>query len=100
MNSICFFFQLHQPLRLKRYRFFEIGTDHYYYNDFANEDSVRYLADNCYLPANRTLLEMIQNTNGKFKVAFSISGVLLEQLEQYAPEVIDSFKELVDTGSV
>ena len=100
MKSICFFFQLHQPLRLKRYRFFEIGTDHYYYNDFANEDSVRYLADNCYLPANRTLLEMIQNTNGKFKVAFSISGVLLEQLEQYAPEVIDSFKELVDTGSV
>ncbi len=100
MKSICFFFQLHQALQLKRYRFFEIGNDHYYYNDFADEDAIRYLADNCYLPANRTLLEMIHSSNGKFKVAFAISGVMLEQLEQYAPEVIDSFKELAQTGAV
>lgn len=100
MKTICFYFQLHQPLRLKHYRFFEIGTDHYYYDDYSNEANIRQLTENCYLPANETLLEMIHNSNGKFKVSFSISGVVLEQLEQYAPEVIDSFKELAKTGSV
>lgn len=100
MKSICIYFQLHLPLRLKRYRFFEIGTDHYYYNDFSVEDTVRFYADNCFLPANKTIQEIIRNTKGKFKIAYSISGVLLEQLEQYAPEVIDSFRELADTGSV
>ena len=100
MKSICFFFKLHQPQTLKRYRFFDIGTDHYYYNDFATEDAVRNVAEQCYLPANSTLLEMIKNTQGKFKCAFSISGVLIELLEQYAPEVIDSFKELAETGAV
>ncbi len=100
MKSICFFFQLHQAQQLKRYRFFEIGNDHYYYNDFADEDAIRNLADNCYLPANRTILEMIKSSGGKFKVAFSIPGTLLEQLQQFAPEVIDSFAELAATGSV
>ncbi|MDR1679931.1 MAG: glycoside hydrolase family 57 protein [Prevotellaceae bacterium] len=100
MKTICFYFQLHQAMRLKRYRFFEIGTDHYYYDDYANEAQIRRLSDNCYLPANAMLLEMIKNSNGKFKVSFSLSGTILEQLEQHAPEVIDSFKALADTGSV
>lgn len=100
MKSICLYFQLHEPMQLKRYRFFGIGTDHYYYNDFASEDTIRYWAENCCLPANNTLLEMIRSTNGKFKVAFSISGLMLELFEQYAPEVIDSFRELAETGSV
>ncbi len=100
MKTICFYFTLHQPLQLKRYRFFEIGNDHYYYDDYVNEASIRRLTDVCYLPANEALLEMIRNSNGKFKVAFSISGITLEQLEQYAPEVIDSFKALANTGSV
>lgn len=100
MRNICFYFQIHQPLRLKRYRFFEIGQDHYYYDDFQTEDRIRTLVEQSYLTANRTISEMIRSSNGKFKCAFSISGVALEQLEQYAPEVIDSFKELANTRSV
>ncbi|MBN1463080.1 MAG: glycoside hydrolase family 57 protein [Paludibacteraceae bacterium] len=100
MKSICFYFTLQQPLQLKRYRFFEIGNDHYYYDDYVNEAKIRHLTEVCYLPANQALLEMIKNSNGKFKVSFSISGIALEQLEQYSPEVIDSFKALADTGSV
>ncbi len=100
MKAICFYFQIHQPFRLKRYRFFDIGNDHYYYDDFANDDIISRIAQRSYLPANSTLLEMIKNANGKFKVAFSISGVALEQLELYVPEFIDSMKELVKTGCV
>lgn len=100
MKTICFYFQIHQPFRLKRYRFFDIGNDHYYYDDFQNEEIIHRIAEKCYLPANRTILEMIRNSGGKFKVAFSISGVALEQMEIYAPEVIDSFKELAATGNV
>lgn len=100
MKTICFYFQIHQPFRLKRYRFFDIGNDHYYYDDFQNEEIIHRIAEKCYLPANRTILEMIRNSGGKFKVAFSISGVALEQMEIYAPEVIDSFRELAATGNV
>ena len=100
MKNICFYFQLHQPLRLKRYRFFEIGQDHYYYDDFQAEERIRYYVEKAYLPANQTIAEMIRSSNGKFRCAYSISGITLEQLEQYAPEVIDSFKELAKTGSV
>lgn len=100
MRSICFYFQIHQPFRLKRYRFFDIGMDHYYYDDYNNEEIIRRIAERCYLPANQTILQMIKETDGKFKVAYSISGIALEQLELYAPEVIDSFKELAQTGCV
>ena len=100
MRNICFYFQIHQPMRLKRYRFFDIGQDHYYYDDFQTEDHIRKVAEQSYLTANKTIAEMIRSSNGKFKCSFSISGITLEQLEQYAPEVIDSFKELSKTGSV
>jgi alpha-amylase len=100
MKTICFYFQIHQPFRLKRYRFFDIGSDHYYYDDFSNEDIIRGIADRTYFPANRMLLDMIQAYEGKFKAAFSISGVMLEQMEIYVPEVIDQFKELAKTGCV
>lgn len=100
MKNICFYFQIHQPFRLKRYQFFEIGRDHYYYDEFQTEDRIRELVEKSYLPANRIITEMIRSSNGKFKCAFSISGVALEQFEFYAPEVIDSFKELAKTGSV
>jgi alpha-amylase len=85
---------------LKRYRFFDIGQDHYYYDDFQTEDRVRRLVEQSYLAANRTISEMIRSSNGKFRCAFAISGVIIEQFEQYAPEVLDSFKELAKTGSV
>ncbi|MCC8155384.1 MAG: glycoside hydrolase family 57 protein, partial [Tannerellaceae bacterium] len=97
---ICFYFQIHQPFRLKRYRFFDIGNDHYYYDDFQNEEIMHRITERCYLPANRTILEMIKSSGGKFKVAYSISGTALEQMEIYSPELIDSFKELAATGNV
>ena len=100
MKTICLYFEIHQIIHLKRYRCFDIGRDHYYYDDFQNEEIIRRIAEKCYLPANRTILEMIKSSGGKFKVAFSISGVALEQMEIYTPEVIDSFKELAATGNV
>ena len=100
MKTICFYFQIHQPFRLKRYRFFDIGRDHYYYDDFNNEEIIKEIARKSYLPANAVLLEMIKASKGKVKVAFSISGVALEQLEIYVPEFIDSMKDLSATGCV
>ncbi|MFT4070631.1 MAG: glycoside hydrolase family 57 protein [Dysgonamonadaceae bacterium] len=100
MKTICLYFQIHQPFRLKRYRFFNIGYDHYYYDDFANEDIMQRIAERSFVPANRMMLELLQQYKGKFKVAFSISGTALEQLEIYSPEVIDGFKELAKTGGV
>ncbi|MDR0431368.1 MAG: glycoside hydrolase family 57 protein [Tannerellaceae bacterium] len=100
MKTICFYFQIHQPFRLKRYRFFDIGNDHYYYDDFQNEEIIRRIAERCYIPANRLFMEMIKDSGGKFKAAFSISGTALEQMEIYTPEVLDGFKELVKTGNV
>ena len=100
MKTICFYFQIHQPFRLRRYRFFDIGNNHYYYDDFQNEEIFHRISEKCYLPANRAIMEMIRKSGGKFKVAFSISGTALEQTEIYAPEVIDSFRELAGLGCV
>ena len=99
-KSVCFYFQVHQPDRLRQFRFFDIGNDYHYLDDFANRTIVRRVAERCYLPANRLLHDLILRHNGAFKVAFSISGVAIEQFERYAPEVIDSFKALAATGCV
>ena len=100
MKSICLFFQIHQPFRHRRYRFFDIGNDHYYYDDYSNESIIRNIADKSYLPANKLLLELAKKLGDKFKVAFSITGVALEQFELYAPDVIESFQKLAKTGCV
>ncbi|HTN68687.1 MAG TPA: glycoside hydrolase family 57 protein [Dysgonamonadaceae bacterium] len=100
MKKICFYFQIHQPFRLKRYRFFNIGKDHYYYDDFSNKDIMQRIAANSFIPANRMLFDLINQNKGRFKVAFSISGVALEQLEVFAPEVIGGLKQLASTGNV
>lgn len=100
MKNICFYFQIHHTTRLKKYRFFEIGQDHYYYDDSQIKENIRTLAEESYLPANHTIADMIRSSSGKFKCAFSISGLALEDLEQYAPDVIDSFRELAKTGSI
>ena len=99
-KNVCLYFQVHQPTRLRLYRFFDIGKDSHYYDDFANRTILRRVAQKCYLPMNGLLLEAIKEHKGKFKVAFSITGTVLEQFNRYAPEVIDSFKALVDTGCV
>ena len=99
-KSICLYFQVHQPNRLRLYRFFDIGKDSHYYDDFANRTILRRVAQRCYLPTNELLLDLIRAHKGQFKVAFSISGSVLEQFDRYAPEVIDSFRKLAGTGCV
>ena len=100
MKTICLYFEIHQIIHLKRYRFFDIGTDHYYYDDYENERSISDIAEKSYMPALNTFLEMIKNNGKYFKIAFSISGVGLEQLEIHAPQVITKLQELNDTGCV
>lgn len=100
MKTICLYFQIHQPFRLKRYQFFNIGGDHYYYDDYANEDILERITAFSYVPATRLLLDLIKKNKGKFKVTFSISGVALEQLVIYAPEALDGLRELAKTGCV
>ena len=99
-KSICLYFQVHQPNRLRLYRFFDIGKDSHYYDDFANRTILRRVAQRCYLPMNELLLDLIKRYDGKFKEAFSIYGSALEQFDRYAPEVIESFRRLADTGCV
>ncbi len=99
-KAVCFYFQVHQPFRLKRYRFFDLGHDHYYYDDFLNESIMRKVADKCYLPANKIILDLINKHKGKFKVSFSLSGPVINQFRLYAPEVLDSFRQLAETGMV
>ncbi|MDR1755967.1 MAG: glycoside hydrolase family 57 protein [Culturomica sp.] len=99
-KTLCLYFQVHQPVRLRKYHFFDIGKSHDYFDDFANRTIIRKIAERCYLPANRVMLELIRKYGKNFKVSFSISGLALEQFQQYAPEVIASFRELAKTGSV
>lgn len=100
MRTICLYFQVHQPFRHKNYRFFEIGKEHYYYDDYLNESILSKVSEKCYLPANRLMLDLIKKHGDKFKLSFSISGIALDQFELYAPEIIDSFRELAQTGNV
>jgi len=100
MKTICLFFEIHNFFHLKRYRFFEIGRDHYYYDDYANETSMNDLAEKSYRPTLNTLIEMTRLYGKDFKVALSISGVALEHLEQHAPDIIDKIQVLVESGCV
>src|SRR3954469_5835925 len=92
MASVCFYFQVHQPLRLRRYSVFD--TDRHYFDDYKNAEILRKVAAKCYLPANKMLLDVIRQHEGRFRVAFSVTGMALEQLQQHVPEVIESFHEL------
>uniref|UniRef100_A0AB33IS55 Glycoside hydrolase family 57 protein n=1 Tax=Prevotella sp. GTC17253 TaxID=3236793 RepID=A0AB33IS55_9BACT len=100
MKTICLYFEIHQIIHLKRYRFFDIGTDHYYYDDFETERTINDTTERCYMPALDTLLSMIKENEGKFKVTFSLSGVGMEQLEMHAPQVLAKLQELNETGCV
>ncbi len=99
MKTICLYFEIHQIIHLKRYRFFDIGTDHYYYDDYENERSITYIAEHSYMPALNALHEMINGDKG-FKVAFSLSGVGMEQLEMHAPQVLEKLQEMNKSGQV
>lgn len=100
MKTICLYFEIHQIIHLKRYRFFDIGTDHYYYDDYENERSISDIAERSYMPALTTLEDMIKANGQYFKVAFSISGVGMEQLELHAPQVLEKLQDLNKTGCV
>lgn len=100
MKTICLYFEIHQIIHLKRYRFFDIGTDHYYYDDYENERSITDIVERSYMPALNTLEQMIRKSNGYFKVAFSLSGVGIEQMEMHAPQVIEKLQTLNETGCV
>jgi alpha-amylase len=104
MASVCFYFQVHQPYRLRRYRVFDIGKNHQYWNDSSptnlnNERILQKVAEKCYLPANRLMLGLLER-HPEFRLSYSLSGVLLEQLEQFSPETLRSFKALAQTGRV
>ena len=100
MKTLCFYFQVHQPWRLKRYRFFNMGKDHYYLDDALNRQIMLKVARRCYLPMNALLLSLIREHKGKFRCSFSLTGSVVEQMRAYAPEVLDSFRELAATGCV
>ncbi len=100
MVSVCFYFQVHQPHRLKEYTLFDIGQHNDYFDEHKNKEIMLKVAKKCYLPTNRLLLYLIKKHNGQFKVTFSITGTALEQMEKYSPETINSFKELAKTGCV
>ncbi|MBQ6070586.1 MAG: glycoside hydrolase family 57 protein [Bacteroidales bacterium] len=100
MNRICFHFQISQPYRLRTYRFFDINQNHDYFDDYQNHYLTKRLAERCYLPANKMMLELIKKYPDTFKLSFSISGSSIELFKNYCPEVIESFKELIATGCV
>ncbi len=99
-KTICFYFQVHQPYRLRRYRFFDIGQYHNYFDDYANRSIMRKVAEKCYLPTNNLMLSLIKEYGNQFKISYSISGTALDQMEQYAPDVLDTFRRLAETGCV
>jgi len=98
MASVCFYFQVHQPFRLRNYSVFETGAD--YFDEAKNGEICRKVAHKCYLPANNLLLKLIEEHQGDFKVSFSITGVVLDQFARYAPEVMSTFHALAETGCV
>ena len=100
MKTVCLYFQVHQPWRLKTYRFFQMGNDHNYLDDFTNRSIMQKVARECYLPMNALLLSLIEQNKGAFKCTFSITGSAVEQFKAYAPEVLESFKKLAATGCV
>jgi alpha-amylase len=100
MPSVCFYFQVHQPFRIKRYSFFDIGHDHFYEDDEKNLAILNKVSEKCYLRTNRVMLELIKKHRGKFKISYSLSGTLIEQLEMFRPDVLKSFVELSKTGCV
>ncbi|MDI6777263.1 MAG: glycoside hydrolase family 57 protein [Syntrophales bacterium] len=100
MPSVCLYFQVHQPYRLRHYTFFDVGHDHRYEDSGKNHQILNKVAEKCYLPANAMMLDLIKKYQGKFRIAFSMTGVILDQFEEYREDVLDSFKRLADTGCV
>ncbi len=100
MTAICFYFQVHQPKRLRKYTFFEIGKNHFYEDEEQNRSIFQKVAHKCYLPMTKLLLRLIERYPQTFKFTFSFSGLFLEQCHRYSPATLDHFVRLVETGQV
>lgn len=100
MANICFYFQVHQPFRLRRYTYFDIGNSHEYFDEAENKRILERVSQKCYLPTNKLLLDLIKKYDGRFKISFSITGTAIEQFKKYQPEVLASFKALAETNCV
>jgi alpha-amylase len=100
MPGICFYFQVHQPLRLRAFSAFDMGKSEGYFDREQNKFYLERVSRKCYIPANKKILDMIKESEGRFRVSYSITGILLEEMERDFPLVLDSFRKLVDTGSV
>jgi alpha-amylase len=100
MLHIIFYFQVHQPYRLRPYSILDIGKLNHYFNDELNRNIIDKVSDKCYIPTNRLLLDLINRFEGTFKVAFSITGTFVDQIRKYRPDVLESFRELVQQGGV
>jgi alpha-amylase len=100
MTAVVFYFQAHQPYRLNPYAAADVGTGKPWFDDDVNREILRRVADRCYLPMNAVLKEQIEATEGRFRCAFSLSGTLLRQLADWAPDALDSFVDLAGTGAV
>ncbi|MFA6088286.1 MAG: glycoside hydrolase family 57 protein [Candidatus Woesearchaeota archaeon] len=98
--SVCLYFQVHQPFRMRPYRIFDVGSKHNYFDDEKNHAIMHKIAKNCYYPTNNLILDLISETDGKLKVAYSLSGTFIEQAEKHDPKILESFKALADTGCV
>ncbi|MEM8609582.1 MAG: glycoside hydrolase family 57 protein [Myxococcota bacterium] len=100
MPSVCFYFEVHQPYRLKPYGTMQVGRDHEYFDATLNAEVMRKVADKCYLPANEAMLRLIERSDGRFRISYAVTGVLIEQAKAYCPQVLDSFVRLANTGAV
>ena len=100
MTDVVFYFQVHQPYRLRRYTFFDIAVEDRYFDDAENKRILQRVAERCYVPMNRLILKLIGELDGRFRVAYSVSGTALDQMEAWAPEALKSFQDLAATGCV
>src|SRR5437868_2489083 len=100
MPSVCFYFEVHQPYRVRPYDVFQVGKQHEYFDERLNRDVMQKVARKCYLPTNAAMLKLIERHEGRFRVAYSLTGTAIEQMQAYAPGVIESFQKLVATGAV
>ncbi|NBW39690.1 alpha-amylase [bacterium] len=100
MPAVCFYFQVHQPYRVGRYSHFDSLEHLTYFDEAKNDQIMKKVAEKCYLPMNNLLLRMIDRYPDQFKVSFAVTGVAIEQMEAYAPEVLKSFQRLAETGQV
>lgn len=100
MPSVCFYFEVHQPYRLTPYGALQVGRDHDYFDDALNAQVIRKVSNKSYLPANESMLQLIERTEGRFRISYAITGVAIEQMKRYAPAVLDSFERLARTGAV